>query len=221
MSSIKRISTSLAALVFAFLLIGGSKAYAADVRGLMNSQTLTPTYTGYQPCDQKAAEILAAITTPEMDTYDKVATCYNYIVNNYAYDMNPQAFQIPYDAYVNGNYGAFLAKTFFDRGVGVCDDYSCAFAALVRQIGLNCYCCSGQVVSSNGNASGHTWCQMNLGGVILNFDPDLDDVLANGGKANTAGAGANQFYYFGKTAEEDPGRYVFAGYYYPDFRPMY
>ena len=202
-----------------------------DLRKLLNSQVLIPTSTGFPYCDMLVDQILSEIITPQMDTYDKVKACYDYLINNSCYfgcgepGPYPNAAAI-YELTNNRSnpadwemFGAWCAESILQNRTGVCDDYSCAFAAMTRRLGLNCYCVSGATKSSRGGYSGHTWCEMILNGAVYYFDPEVEDVVANGNKAGTAGNGRIKYYYFGKLYTEKPDRYMRGGYIYAAFLP--
>ena len=202
-----------------------------DLRTLMNNQPLVPTSTGYEFCDRLVDRILSQITTPEMSTYDKVKAAYDYIINTSCYmgygapDMYPDA-EAVYSLSLNAKshmeweqWGAANAIEILAYRTGVCDDYACAFAALTRRIGLNCYTVGGAAKSSRGGYSGHTWCEMILGGKVYYFDPEIEDVVANGNKSATAKNGAIRYLYFGKLYTEKPDRYMRGGYNYVSFLP--
>lgn len=202
-----------------------------DLRTLLNSQPLVPTSTGFAYCDMLVDQILSEITTPQMDTYDKVKACYDYLINIscYAGYGEPAPYQNAaaiYELTQNSRrpanwemYGPWIAEMILESRTGVCDNYACAFAAMTRRIGLNCYCVAGATKSSRGGYSGHTWCEMILSGAVYYFDPEVEDVVANGNKAGTPGNGRIKYYYFGKLYTEKPDRYIRGGYNYAAFLP--
>ena len=139
-----------------------------------------------------------------MSTYEKVKTCYDYLVNTCSYGDNVTRLQFPED---NGTARAYGMLT---GHVGACDDYSCAFAALTRAIGLNCYTVYGLTARASGGMTGHIWCVIAIDGVEYVFDPQIDDNI-----------GANVYYRFCMTYDETPGSYengeVRWGYFEPFF----
>jgi len=101
-----------------------------------------------------------------MDTHDKLKACYDYLIHNTQYGMNT----VWGDVYASA-YGVLK------YGQGVCDDYSAAFAVMARKIGVPMYTAMGKTHSSNGNFTGHAWCQLDYNGVTYIFDPEVEDVI--------------------------------------------
>ncbi len=202
-----------------------------DLRMLLDSQVLVPTTTGFPKCDLYVDQILSEITTPDMDTYDKVKACYDYIINTSCYVGYGSPAPYPNAAVLNAategksgpfgwdHTGPWLAEMILEDRTGVCDFYACAFAAMTRRIGLNCYCMSGYTRASGGGYTGHTWCEMILSGSVYYFDAELEDVIANGGKSKMSGNGAIKYQYFGKQYSADMNRYIRRGYMYVSFMP--
>ena len=134
-----------------------------------------------------------------MTTYDKVKACYDYLINNCSYGTNEAWFEY-FEYYFYGytyevkTYGMLKGK------IGVCGDYSVAFATMMQAIGLNCYLVRGETNLASGGYTGHTWCEMEIDGTIYVFDPQVDDDIANGGSI--------KYYRFGKTYDKLPGKYI-------------
>ena len=186
-------------------------AFASDAVQLLNSVQLTPKITGIAPCDQLVEQTLAKITTPQMTTYEKVKACYDYLITTCSYGGRGHLY-----LYRNNNLvldgqeiaasdgksvdGAVNAYEMLKEHAGVCDDYSCAFAAMVRRIGLNCYTVGGLTARADSGMTGHVWCVINIGGKEYVFDPQIDDNIAKGGPTG--------YYRFCKTYAEVPGSYA-------------
>ena len=118
-----------------FLLTSSAHASYADI---LNNAELHPRGTGADYCDEIVWQTLNQITTDDMSTYDKVLACYNYLVDTCSYGDNVLRLDFAEDNGTARAYGMLVGH------VGACDDYSCAFAALTRAIGLNCYTVYGQ-----------------------------------------------------------------------------
>lgn len=171
------------------ILLTGS-AQAADAEFLLNNAELYPTSTGADYCDEIVQETLAQITDNDMSTYEKVLACYDYLVETCHYGDN--VLRLDFEE-ANGParaYGMLVGH------VGACDDYSCAFAALTRAIGLNCYTIYGQTARADGGYTGHIWCVINIDGVEYVFDPQIDDNI-----------GADIYYRFCVAYAETPDSY--------------
>ena len=184
------------------LLTSSAKASYADI---LNNAELYPTSTGADYCDEVVWQTLNQITYDGMTTYDKVLACYNYLVDTCTYGDNVLRLDFPEANGTARAYGMLVGH------VGACDDYSCAFAALVRAIGLNCYTVYGQTARADGGYTGHIWCVIAIDGVEYVFDPQIDDNIAKGGPTG--------YYRFCVTYNETPGSYYPSetghGYFYP------
>ena len=178
-------------LTMASILLS-STVFAADAESILNSAPLTPTWTKSQDCNNVIRETLAQITTDSMTTYEKVKACYDYLIENCAYSYTADATKVtPFKV------SAYIMLT---RRIGVCDDYSCAFAALIRAIGLNCYTISGKTAKATGGMTGHVWTVININGKEYVFDPQIDDNISKGGPI--------YYYRFCKTYDEVPESYA-------------
>jgi len=186
-----------------FFLFSGS-VKAADAEFLLNNAELYPTVTGDEFCDEIVQKTLEKITFDGMTTYEKVLSCYNYLVDTCSYGDNVLRLDFPEDNGTARAYGMLVGH------VGACDDYSCAFSALTRAIGLNCYTVYGQTARANGGYTGHIWCVIAIDGVEYVFDPQIDDNI-----------GGSSYYRFCVTYDETPGSYYDAevrwGYFEPFF----
>ena len=171
------------------LLMTGS-AKAAQAEYVLNNAELYPTSTGADYCDEIVWQTLNQITTDDMTTAEKVRACYDYLVDTCSYGDNVLRLDFPEDNGTARAYGMLVGH------VGACDDYSCAFAALTRAIGLNCYTVYGQTARADGGYTGHIWCVIAVDGVEYVFDPQIDDNI-----------GADIYYRFCMTYDETPDSY--------------
>ena len=187
----KKFFMTLILSMFMFL----NSAFATDAVSVLNSAQLTPTMTGFEPCDRIVLDTLSRIITPEMTTYEKVLTCYDWLIDNCRYGDNVNRLK-----YINESYGGGRACGMLEGHVGACDDYSCAFAAMTRALGLNCYTIYGQTSRASGGYTGHIWCVININGVEYVFDPQVEDNIAKGGEV--------YYYRFCKTYDEVYENYI-------------
>ena len=189
----------------AILILLTSSAKASDAEYLLNNAELSPTSSGADYCDEIVQSTLARITWDGMSTYQKVLACYDYLIDNCRYGDNITRLNFPEANGTARAYGMLAGH------VGACDDYSCAFAALMRSIGLNCYTVYGQTARASGGYTGHIWCVIKINGVEYVFDPQIDDNIAKGGPTG--------YYRFCVTYGETPGSYYPSetghGYFYP------
>ena len=182
-----------------------SSAKAAQAEYVLNNAELYPTLTGESYCDEIVLETLAQIIDDSMmSTYDKVLACYNYLINTCSYGDNVLRLDFPEDNGTARAYGMLAGH------VGACDDYSCAFAALTRAIGLNCYTVYGQTARADGGYTGHIWCVIAIDGVEYVFDPQIDDNI-----------GGSSYYRFCVTYDDTPGAYYNSEVRWGYFEPFY
>lgn len=184
-----------------FLLTSSAHASYADI---LNNAELHPRGTGADYCDEIVWQTLNQITTDDMSTYDKVLACYNYLVDTCSYGDNVLRLDFAEDNGTARAYGMLVGH------VGACDDYSCAFAALTRAIGLNCYTVYGQTARANGGYTGHIWCVIAIDGVEYVFDPQIDDNI-----------GGSSYYRFCVTYDEVDGAYYDGEVRWGYFEPFY
>ena len=179
----------------AILILLTTSAEAADAEYILNNAELYPTSTGADYCDEIVWQTLNQITTDDMTTCEKVRACYDYLVDTCTYGDNVLRLDFPEDNGTARAYGMLVVH------VGACDDYSCAFAALTRAIGLNCYTVYGQTARADGGYTGHICCVI---------DPQIDDNI-----------GANVYYRFCMTYDETPGSYYDDEVRWGYFEPLY
>ena len=191
----------------AILLLLTNSARASDAEWLLNNAELYPTASGDTYCDEAVEETLSRITYDGMSTYEKVLACYDYLIDTCSYGDNVLRLDFPEDNGTARAYGMLVGH------VGACDDYSCAFAALTRAIGLNCYTVYGQTARADGGYTGHIWCVIAIDGVEYVFDPQIDDNIARGGPTG--------YYRFCVTYDETPGSYYDSEVRWGYFEPFY
>ena len=196
----KKFFLTLAAIFF----LATSSVEATDAQFLLNNAPLRPTSTGADYCDEIVWQTLNQITTENMTTYEKVKACYDYLVITCRYGDNVLRLDFPEANGTARAYGMLVGH------VGACDDYSCAFAALMRVIGLNCYTVYGQTARASGGYTGHIWCVMKINGVEYVFDPQIDNNI-----------GHNVYYRFCVTYDETPGSYYPSHVRQEYFAPLY
>lgn len=151
----------------------GDDLYYGGLRDMLDSVPLQPMQaTGDQELDKLLTDLLPQIISDDMDTHDKLRACYDYIINHTEYGM---------DSHCGDSYD--MAYGVLADGIGVCDQYSAAFAVMARKIGLPMCTVGGETHKSDGSFTPHAWCQMDYNGTTYVFDPEVEDVIArsNGG----------------------------------------
>ena len=157
----------------------------------LGNATLTPDCNWPEPLLTLADQVLAQVggSTP----YETLLGCYDWLIQNCSYGHDTvrmgEGGRIAEDAY------SILAGR-----VGVCDNYSAAFAVMARMLGFDARLQNGQTHRAAGGYTGHAWCVINIHGVDYVFDPQVED--------NIAAGGAIRHLRFCKTYEEVPDKYI-------------
>lgn len=176
-----------------------SKPVASGIENILNNATLNPFRSDFTPAYEEIDKVFSSIFKDGMTTYDKVKACYDYLINNCSYGHNDYVMDY-IDAYFYGYTYEVRTYGILKGNIGVCDDYSAAFATMMQALGLNCYVVGGQTSAAAGGYTGHAWCEMNIDGTVYVFDPQVEDNIAKGGKI--------KYYRFGKKYEQVPGKYI-------------
>lgn len=218
-----RVITLLLALILLISLLpvaavsaAGDAMPDAEVRELLNNAELYPQRTGYPELDALMRGILE--DCEEEDTYTKVKTAYDWVVQNVKYSWKPysQNYAPAYDCFnvdhhlyyevgleeavpaeiANRAYHAMKVKE------GVCYDYAAAFALLVRYIGIDAFVHTGIFLleTSSQTPCHHGWTEVLIDGEYYVFDPQREYRLCNSGYSPIKN------YYFG-VKSEDAWRY--------------
>ena len=137
-----------------------------------------------------ADQVLAQVggSTP----YEQLRGCYDWLIQNCSYGHEAilsEGGRIAEDAY-----------SILVGRVGVCDNYSAAFAVMARMLGFDARLQNGETHRAAGGYTGHAWCVINIHGVDYVFDPQVED--------NIAAGGAIRYLRFCKTYEEVPDKYI-------------
>ena len=152
-------------------------------------------------------DVLNQIITDDMNTFQKVRACHDYLVNTCSYGTRgPKYIEIDDDiTTMFPDERDFYAYNILSSHVGVCDEYTSAFVALTRAIGLDSYYTGGQTHKASGGFTYHAWAVIFAGGQEYIFDPQIDDNLTKGSQIS--------YVRFGKRYDEVPGKYIPGGVY--------
>jgi len=145
---------------------------------LLNNAKLTPTKTNCKILDDKITAIFKKIHKKNMTTDQKVQACYNYLVNNIDYGYNFCFGSVSDNLIYKSDYDYTIvenAYSLLSNKQGVCDEYSAAFVAMCRRIGLNAHLQSGTVSKKGGGRTGHTWTYIIINGKHYVFDPQVQN----------------------------------------------
>lgn len=152
---------------------------------VLNSASLYPMLTNDSELDALVENVLAQTTNSSMSTYDKVRSVYNYLVqtNRYGTAMKINLNSRYYSAYDSDVVGR--AKAILKYHTGNCVDFSAAFMAITRRIGLDCYLVTGQILNKYGESSFHGWNIIRINGKDYGFDCEGDFRSSGSGKKET------------------------------------
>lgn len=199
-------------LAFIFALSAPPGAVCADTESkadpridIINGAELTPQSPQSKSLDAYLDELLPELITEDMDTYDQVKACYDYLVQNTAYGSHTRHLGTKIGKTtcrkIYNNYGEVegFGAVALTAHVGMCNAYSAAFILMVRKIGLDAKLVEGSTKSAGGGYSYHKWTEITIGETVYAFDPQLEQNLVK--------AGLPAYSVFCKTYEQIPGRY--------------
>jgi transglutaminase-like putative cysteine protease len=162
-----------------YLKLGWSKTpvvIPADVsvETILNSATLNPMKTNNAELDSIIDGIFAKIIRDDMSTYQKTRAIYLYLMDNCYYGWGAVSWSGKYVMH-DDDYVVVMGKHILKTGHGTCDNYSAAFVAMARRIGLNAYFARGYAGNQSGYLDTHEIAIVTIGGVDYSFDPQIDD----------------------------------------------
>lgn len=138
-----------------------------SVRSMINALELHPYRTNMPELNAAAEKILNEITTPDMDTYDQVLACYDWVMEHMLYQRASHRAR---------GYWACALQAYKD-GYGTCNCYTALFIVLTRYIGLETCYVEGDTSAYGGGMTFHYWTVLEMGGEYYIFDPQVEDQL--------------------------------------------
>ena len=148
---------------------------------ILNAATLTPMKTNNAELDGIIDGIFAQIITDDMSTYQKTKAIYDYLMDNCYYGNGWASWSGKYVKH-DDDYVVVMGKTILKTGHGTCDNYSAAFVAMARRIGLNAYFARGYAGNQAGYLDTHEIAIVSIAGVDYVFDPQTDDYNSRPGR---------------------------------------
>lgn len=124
------------------------------------------------PLELTVDTILAGIITPGMTEEQKIAACYQYVVNTYTYR---RTYEKP-----AGDWTGAFAMEIMTSGQGNCYRYAAAFAYLLKGLGYETKVITGQIGRRGGGLAPHGWTEVLIGDSWYVFDTEMQ--YANGKK---------------------------------------
>lgn len=143
---------------------------------LLSEEPLNPTQSGYPELDSLVNDLIARITTSDMNNYQKVWALYEYFIDNITYSRGMDAHTGEYSSSDKATTPkeVLWATDLLNSGQGCCYNYSSAFMYIMRALGYDAHLVSGNVPKYGGGVTPHCWLYVNLRGGKYTFDPDLD-----------------------------------------------
>lgn len=143
---------------------------------LLSDEPLNPQKSGYEELDNLVSQVIDKCVTDDMNGYQKVWACYQYMIDNITYS---RGFADNTGAYSSSDPATtpvevLWATDLLNSGLGACYNYSSTFVYIMRALGYDAHLVSGNVPAYNGGVTPHCWLYVNLGGNKYTFDPDLD-----------------------------------------------
>ncbi len=176
------------------------KATSENLRQILNSAILNPTKTNDPVIDAKVQEIFADVITSDMDNYEKVYACYDWIIKNASYRYEGgytgewNLTSVSYANLRDRQVVSFSYPIFIGKGgsrYGTCINYASAFTVLTRALGYESYRVGGETIRADGSYGEHYWTVIKIDGIWYNFDPQ-----------NADNNWADPHKYFGRTNSE-------------------
>ena len=153
----------------------------ASPETILNAATLNPMKTNNAELDGIIDGIFAKIIRDDMTTYEKVKAIYDYLMDNCSYGWGAVSWSGKYVMH-DDDYVVVMGKHILKTGRGTCDNYSAAFVAMARRIGLNAYFARGYAGNMAGYLDTHEIAIVTIAGVDYSFDPQIDDYNSRPGK---------------------------------------
>ena len=148
---------------------------------ILNAATLNPMKTNNAELDGIIDGIFAQIITDDMSTYQKTKAIYDYLMDNCYYGNGWVSWSGKYVMH-DDDYVVVMGKHILKTGHGTCDNYSAAFVAMARRIGLNAYFARGYAGNQSGYLDTHEIAIVSVAGVDYVFDPQIDDYNSSPGR---------------------------------------
>ncbi|MGN0612140.1 MAG: transglutaminase domain-containing protein [Ruminiclostridium sp.] len=132
--------------------------------------------SGYEPLDDIIFPLLDNLVNDKMSDDDKRLVIYDYLVS---FQYQERTLLIPES---KKQYEEQLeAISLFEKGYGLCYDFSAAFKYMTKAIGMNTVMYYGSHKSRNSGYTPHSWTMLEIDGMLYFFDPSMERVMINDG----------------------------------------
>ena len=153
----------------------------ADPETILNAATLRPMKTNNAELDSIIDGIFAKILTDDMSTYQKTKAIYDYLMDHCYYGWGAVSWSGQYVKH-DDDYVVVMGKHILKTGHGTCDNYSAAFVAMARRLGLTAYFARGYAGNQAGYLDTHEIAIVTIAGTDYSFDPQIDDYNSSPGR---------------------------------------
>lgn len=116
-------------------------------------------------------QIITAVTDDSMEQDRKLRACYDYIMGSTSY---ARSYEVP-----SGEWTVPYAMQVYTTGTGNCYKYAAAFGYLAKALGYDTKVITGEVQSSKGGTTPHSWVEIYINDGWYVFDPELQDAKPN------------------------------------------
>lgn len=132
--------------------------------------------SGYEPLDDIIFPLLDKLVNDSMSDDDKRLAIYDYLVQ---FQYQERTLLIPKN---KKQYEEQLeAISLFEKGYGLCYDFSAAFKYMTKAIGMNTVMYYGSHKSRNSGYTLHSWTMLEIDGTLYFFDPSMERIMINDG----------------------------------------
>ena len=132
--------------------------------------------SGYEPLDDIIFPLLDKLVNDSMSDDDKRLAIYDYLVQ---FQYQERTLLIPKN---KKQYEEQLeAISLFEKGYGLCYDFSSAFKYMTKAIGMNTVMYYGSHKSRNSGYTPHSWTMLEIDGTLYFFDPSMERIMINDG----------------------------------------
>ena len=132
--------------------------------------------SGYEPLDEIIFPLLDNLVSDNMSDDDKRLAIYDYLVQ---FQYQERTLLIPKN---KKQYEEQLeAISLFEKGYGLCYDFSSAFKYMTKAIGMNTVMYYGSHKGRSSAYTPHSWTMLEIDGTLYFFDPSMERVMINDG----------------------------------------
>lgn len=132
--------------------------------------------SGYEPLDEIIFPLLDNLVSDNMSDDDKRLAIYDYLVQ---FQYQERTLLIPKN---KKQYEEQLeAISLFEKGYGLCYDFSSAFKYMTKAIGMNTVMYYGSHKGRSSEYTPHSWTMLEIDGMLYFFDPSMERVMINDG----------------------------------------